>query len=66
MVDTASLHAIPASSPGQLNAVENSALPVAKSLDIPRLLNSATPPSPLPPPPTLYDHGLGTRVDTKH
>lgn len=66
MVDTANLHAIPASSPGQLTAVENSALPVAKSLEIPRLLNSATPPSPIPAPATLYDHGVGTRIDSKH
>ena len=65
MAGAANVHGIPPSSPGQLNAVENSTLTIAKSLEIPRLLNSATPPSPVPPPPTLYDHGLGTRVDSK-
>jgi len=66
MAGANNVHAIPQAAPGQLNAVEHSALPIAKSLEIPRLLNSATPPSPLPPPPTLYDHGVGTRIDTKH
>lgn len=66
MAGANNVNAIPQAAPGQLNALENSALPVAKSLEIPRLLNSATPPSPLPAPPTLYDHGLGTRVDSKH
>lgn len=66
MVQTTNVHAIPQAAPGQLSALELSALPVAKSLEIPRLLNSATPPSPVPAPPTLYDHGLGTHVDSAH
>jgi len=63
MVQTTNLHAIPVAAPGQLTAVDLSALPVAKALEIPRLLNSAEPPPVQPP--TLYDHGIGTRFDSK-
>lgn len=62
---TNNLHAVPVAVPGVLSVVDHSTLPVAKALDIPRLLNSASPP-PLPAPPTLYDHGIGTRVDSHH
>jgi hypothetical protein len=65
VVTSSSVHGIPTAAPGQLTAVLSSALPVAKSLEIPRLLNSAEPP-PLPAPATLYDHGIGTRVDSHH
>lgn len=62
---SANLHGIPTAAPGALSALSSATLTVAKSLDIPRLLNSASPP-PLPAPPTLYDHGIGTRVDSHH
>jgi hypothetical protein len=54
---TNNLHSVPVAAPATL--------PVAKALGIPRLLNSASPP-PVPAPPTLYDHGIGTRVDSHH
>jgi hypothetical protein len=63
MVEKTNLHAIPLAAPGQLAALERSALPIAKALDLPRLLSSASPP-PIPPPSTLSDHGIGIRVDS--
>jgi hypothetical protein len=62
---TNNLHSVPVAAPGVLSALDHATLPVAKALGIPRLLNSASPP-PVPAPPTLYDHGIGTRVDSHH
>jgi hypothetical protein len=64
MVPTSSVHGIPAGSAGPLSAIATQTLPVAKALDIPRLLLSSSPP--LPPTAVLIAHGLGTKVDSHH
>jgi hypothetical protein len=55
-------HAIPQAAPGVLSAIEQSTLPLAKALEIPKLLASAS----LPPIAAMIAHGVGTKVDSHH
>lgn len=58
------LHTVPTAAPGVLTAIDASTLPAAKDYAIPRLLASSEPYPPVPPGPTLFEHGLGTKVDS--
>jgi hypothetical protein len=64
MASASSVHGIPAGSSGPLTSIATQTLTVAKALDIPRLLLSASPP--LPPIAVEIAHGVGIRVDSHH
>jgi hypothetical protein len=56
---------VPTPAPGILGAIDAATLRATKALAIPRLLASAEP-APLPPAPGLFEHGVGTKVDSAH